>query len=55
MDEKRCCGTCAFHTSVSDGDWVCSCEESEAYTDYTFFDQECGEWVSRKDIEDEAN
>lgn len=44
---EGCCGTCEYHTH--DGvDYVCSCEGSEGYGEYTMFQDYCGYWEERK-------
>lgn len=43
---RHICGTCAHHVP-SGGDWSCGNEDSDAYGNYTMFDDECEDWESR--------
>lgn len=49
FDEKPCCGNCRyhFHVSISDG-WICSCNASDYFADWTDFDFCCDEYEERE-------
>lgn len=44
---ERCCGTCRHHQYDDGVDYMCSCEESEGYGEYTMFQDYCGCWEDR--------
>lgn len=45
--DKECCGTCRFHRTDDDGEWICVNEDSEYYTDYTKYGDWCEEHEER--------
>lgn len=47
--EKECCGSCVFHRySKGEGDFICTCEDSDAYCVSTAYSDSCMDW-SEKD------
>ena len=46
MSEK-CCGTCKHHFHDEDVDFICNCEESEGYGEYTMYRDYCECWEER--------
>jgi hypothetical protein len=49
--EKKCCGTCRYHLHDDDVDFICDCEESEGYGDYTMY-QDCCDCYEARNIEE---
>lgn len=46
---EPCCGNCKNHIYDDDAqDWVCDCEDSEFYSDYTGYNDKCEEWEERE-------
>ncbi len=41
------CATCKYHKHDGDVDYMCTCEESDGYGDYTTPDDYCGCWEGR--------
>lgn len=35
MSKRECCGSCRYHLRDDDVDFICNCEESDGYGDYT--------------------
>ena len=48
MNEKECCGTCAYHKPFA-GEFGCDNEESEAYGLETQFDDYCEEYEGKEE------
>ena len=44
MYEK--CGECAYHR-FAEGDWVCFCQDSDRYGEYTEYNDKCEEFDER--------
>ena len=44
MYEK--CGECAFHF-FKNGDWICTCKNSEYFGEYTDYNDKCEEFEER--------
>ena len=49
--EKKCCGTCRYHLRDDDVDFICDCEDSEGYGDYTM-SQDCCDCYEARNIEE---
>ena len=48
MNKEECCGNCKYHYyDREDEDWVCDCQNSEYYTDYTGYTDKCEEYEER--------
>ncbi len=45
--KEECCGTCAYHKHDDDVDFICTCEESDGYGEYTMFQDCCGCWEGK--------
>ncbi len=48
---KECCGTCKYHSYVDDVDFMCDCEASEEYWEYTMFQDCCECWEEKSEQE----
>lgn len=46
MIAVKCCGYCEHHRK-EDGEWICSCEESDAYGCETDFEDSCDDFERR--------
>ena len=46
---EPCCGTCKWHERDRNtkGDWVCVNSDSEYCTDWTGYEDVCGEWEEK--------
>lgn len=49
---EKCCGTCGWHSHVDDVDYMCVCEDSDGYGEYTMFQDYCDCWEERKRCKD---
>lgn len=47
-DHREMCGTCQYHKVVRRDTFVCNCEDSEYYGDYTEYEDGCGEYIERR-------
>ena len=48
--DERCCGTCRHHVREDiSGDYVCGCDGSEFYSDWTDYNDVCDEWEGKED------
>lgn len=47
--KEECCGTCAYHKRDDDVDFICTCEESDGYGEYTMFRDCCDYWRRKAD------
>jgi len=45
--DVKICATCQYNTKL-DGEWTCDNETSEAYGQWTEFDDTCPEWEERE-------
>ena len=43
----KCCGNCKYHRFI-DGEWICTCKESDGNGFETSYDDHCGELESRE-------
>ena len=43
---EQICGTCKWH-KYSEGDWICDCDRSDSWGDWTEFEDCCPEWEER--------
>lgn len=43
MEDRKKCGNCTWHIP-SGGEWICSCEDSEAYGLETEYSDSCEEF-----------
>jgi hypothetical protein len=49
-NDERCCGTCRYHTREDiSGDYVCGCDGSEYFSDWTDYNDICDEWEGKED------
>lgn len=49
-EREKCCGTCRWHVlerNSADNEFVCSCADSDYYTDYTGYGDSCPDWEER--------
>ena len=47
--KEEVCGCCGYHYyDKDDEEWVCDCQESERYSDYTEYGDTCEEWEERE-------
>ncbi len=46
-DDREICGTCKHHVNQN-GEWICLCNESDEFTDYTDYNHTCDYWEGRK-------
>jgi hypothetical protein len=45
---SECCGTCCWHEHENEHDeFVCTNQESEYYSDYTYYEFSCDDYESR--------
>lgn len=53
MNKPECCGTCKYNKrdDISD-DWVCICQESDYFSDFTEYTHTCGEWEAKGERSD---
>lgn len=45
--KNECCGNCRFHKQKDEADWICTCEDSEAYALETNYDDCCIDYKER--------
>ena len=45
---EQCCGTCKFHRTDDNGEWVCTNDLSEYYALETEYGDTCDDWCGRK-------
>ena len=50
--KKECCGTCIYHKHDDDVDYICICEDSDGYGEYTMFQDYCDYWARRIHVAD---
>ena len=50
-DMEQCCGTCKFHRTDDNGEWVCTNDLSEYYALETEYSDMCVDWDGRDEIE----
>ncbi|MDL2324046.1 hypothetical protein LJC61_02685 [Ruminococcaceae bacterium OttesenSCG-928-A16] len=44
----KICGTCEYHTyDPASGDWLCFCDKSDFFTDWTGYNDGCPDWEER--------
>lgn len=48
FEEKKCCGTCQWHTPMPLNEWYCDNEESENYSNETDYEFYCEDWEERE-------
>lgn len=46
MDEVEICGNCG-NCKYIDGEWICTCEASDAHGCPTMYEDSCEEWCRR--------
>ena len=47
IEKREVCGTCRFHVRDEDGYWVCSNPDSDNYSDWTDYMDDCEEHDGR--------
>lgn len=47
MTEQRC-GNCKHHVHDEGVDFICNCEESDGYGEYTMFQDRCDCWEGKE-------
>lgn len=48
-DNECCCGTCKYHgVNTNDKGWICKNELSEYFSDYTTYEDNCGDYERRR-------
>ena len=47
--DKECCGTCRFHRTDDNGEWVCANDLSEYYALETEYGDTCDDWWGRNE------
>lgn len=45
-EKKECCGNCKNHSHDDDG-WICDCDKSEYFSDWTDYSNCCDEYEER--------
>ena len=48
---EQCCGTCKFHRTDDNGEWVCTNDLSEYYALETDYSDGCMDWSVRDETE----
>lgn len=46
QEKAEVCGTCRYHRKEA-GEWVCMNPDSDLYSDYTEYMNECENWEAR--------
>ena len=48
---EQCCGTCKYHRTDDNGEWVCTNDLSEYYALETDYSDGCVDWTGRDETE----
>lgn len=48
---NECCGTCKFHRTDDNGEWVCTNDLSEYYALEADYSDMCVDWTGRDETE----
>ncbi len=48
-ERDECCGTCKYHRyDRNEQEWICNCQRSDNYADYTEYSDYCENWEDRR-------